>query len=232
MVRKYWLPILFTILAALAIIVGASLAFPRAAQGATQLQPALAPDESEAQQIAAGGVYVWSYAVKFVCGFQPPFTNDPAGTVWSGEPVVKPGNYATEINIHNPNYKLLPLRKKFILLVETKLDGTQVITREPQSAGPRAYMNMQLEADFATMDDCNNLFQIIYQQQPPPNTPMPLMVGYLVVLTPLNIDIDVVYTASAPGDVTTPATGISIDVERVPGTRVYLPNGALPPPTP
>jgi hypothetical protein len=32
--------------------------------------------------------------------------------------VVKPGNYATDINIHNPGYRPTPLRKKFLVLVE------------------------------------------------------------------------------------------------------------------
>jgi len=223
MVRKYWLPAFFSALAALVIFVGASLAFPRSAQGANP-----GSVEPSSQQQAAAGTYVWSYAVKFVCGFQPPLQQDPAGTPWYGEPVVKAGNYATEINIHNPNYKVVPMRKKFILLVETKEDGTQTVFREPQSTGPRAFMNMELGPDYATMDDCYNLYKIIFQNDPPFGLPMPLMVGYLVVLSPINLDIDVVYTASAPGNVTAPASGISIDVERVAGTRVYLPTGALP----
>src|SRR3954464_2373605 len=43
----------------------------------------------------------WSYAAKFVCGEQ---LTDQAGQPIVGEPAVKPGNYATEINIHNPHY--------------------------------------------------------------------------------------------------------------------------------
>jgi hypothetical protein len=38
----------------------------------------------------------------------------------------------------------------------------------------------------------------------------------------------VVYTANAPGDLATAPTGISIDVERVTGKRVFRPTGALP----
>ncbi len=38
----------------------------------------------------------------------------------------------------------------------------------------------------------------------------------------------VVYTSNAPGDLATPPTGISIDVERVTGKRVFVPFGALP----
>ena len=54
--------------------------------------------------------YYWSYAVKFVCGMQPPLQT-ATGQPGLGEPVVKPGNYATEINIHNFMYREVPLRK-------------------------------------------------------------------------------------------------------------------------
>ena len=74
----------------------------------------------------AGGLW-WSYSVKFVCGVQP-------RTTLPGEPPVTPGNYATEINIHNPFY--LPngneIRKKVVFLVK---DG-QPIGREPQPDVP------------------------------------------------------------------------------------------------
>ena len=86
---------------------------------------------------------------------------------------------------------------------------------------------MTLGPDFATMDDCNNLWTLTYPSVPVP-TPMPVFVGYLVVLSPLELDLDVVYTANAPGDRTVAPTGISIDVERVTGKRVFVPFGALP----
>ena len=38
----------------------------------------------------------WSYAAKFVCGLSSPVTLSPPK-----EPIVKRGNYATVVNIHN-----------------------------------------------------------------------------------------------------------------------------------
>ena len=57
---------------------------------------------------------------------------------------------------------------------------------------------------------------------------MPVFIGYLVILSPLELDVDVVYTANAPGDLAVAPTGVSIDVERVTGKRVFIPTGALP----
>ncbi len=173
----------------------------------------------QAQPTILQGQYLWSYAAKFVCGFQD---INAAGVPAPGEPVLKPGNYASEINIHNPNYKYLPLRKKFLVLV----NGQQII-REPQQIEPMRIVTMTLGPDFATMDDCNNLWHYLYPAVTPPS-PMPVFIGYLVVLSPLELDIDVVYTANAPGSLTTAPTGVSIDVERVTGKRIFVPFGALP----
>jgi len=77
---------------------------------------------AEVNQQAANGAYRYVYSAKFVCGFQPPLVDQP-GTINRGEPVVKPANYATEINIHNYNFRTAELRKKVILLVRPSPDG-------------------------------------------------------------------------------------------------------------
>ena len=107
---------------------------------------------------------------------------------------MKPGNYATDINIHNPNYKQVPLRKKFIVTVQ----NGQAVANEPAQTEPRNVVTMTLGADFATMDDCNNLWKYSFPAAPPAG-PMPLTIGYLVILSPVELDVDVVYTAGAPG---------------------------------
>ena len=180
---------------------------------------AAAPDQRPLDQQLTVGNYAWNYSVKFVCGFQ-------GAPQLPGETTVKPGNYATEINIHNYNYREFLFKKKFLLLA---LDG-QSPGLEPRSVGPISVTNMILLPDFATMDDCNNLWTALNPGSPVPPTPMPLMIGYLVVISPLDLDIDAVYTASAPGDITAAngQTGISIDVVRVTGKRVFVPTGALP----
>jgi hypothetical protein len=163
-----------------------------------------------------GGLW-WSYGVKFVCGLQGP-------SPLPGEPPVKPGNYATEINIHNPFYTPNgnEIRKKVVFLVK---DG-QPIGREPQQQGPAGLDGIVLGPDFATMDDCNRIFEIAGMPVPPV---MPLTIGYLVLLSRQPLDVDAVYTALPVSTTAQPSrAGIAIDVERVEGRQVDIPTGLFP----
>jgi hypothetical protein len=223
MSRKYLVPVLlvaqvvvFLLLVSVFVRQPAASAAPEAAP---QDMPQAAPQAAPQAQFTVNGTYLWSYAAKFVCGYQ--HTATPAQQI-PGEPILKPGNYATEINIHNPAYRPTSLHKKFLVLV----NGQQVI-REPQQIEPMKIITMTLGPDMATMDDCNNLWTITYPGVPLPS-PMPVFIGYLVILSPLDLDVDVVYTANAPGDLATAPTGVSIDVERVAGKRVFVPTGAVP----
>ena len=183
----------------------------------------LGATDARVAQPAVTGTYLWSYSVKFVCGYQPGVSIDPG--VAFREPVVKPGNYATDININNPQGRELPLVKWITVMVQ----GQEVLAREPESVGLRTKFNMVLKPYNATMDDCNNLWRLAQISMPPPPASS-LTVGYLVIQSPLELDIDAVYTAEVPGgadaagQVGSP-TGISIDVERVSGKRVFVPAG-------
>ena len=77
--------------------------------------PLAATDARVAQQ-AIAGTYRWSYSVKFVCGYQPEMKIDPG--VAFREPVVKPGNYATDININNPQGREQALVKWITVMVQ------------------------------------------------------------------------------------------------------------------
>jgi len=216
MLRKYSVPVLLLT----QVIIFLLLLSVFLQQPAASASGEAAPQDMPQAQIISHGQYVWSYAAKFVCGFQRTAT---PGQVPPGEPILKPGNYATEINIHNPAYKQVPLRKKFIMLV-----NNQTAIREPEQIGPQNVITMTLGPDYAMMDDCNNLWKFMFPANPTPPSPMPVFIGYLVILSPLELDVDAVYTANAPGDLATAPTGISIDVERVTGKRVFIPSGALP----
>ena len=123
MLRKYSVPVLLFA----QVIIFLLLLSVAVRQPTASASEAAAPQDMPQAQIISHGQYVWSYAAKFVCGFQR--TAAP-GQVTPGEPILKPGNYATEINIHNPNYKQTPLRKKFVMLV-----NRQTIVREPEQVG-------------------------------------------------------------------------------------------------
>jgi hypothetical protein len=183
----------------------------------------LSATAAPAEQATATGSYRWSYSIKFVCGYQPELKLDPATAF--REPVVKPGNYATDININNPQAKELPLNKWITVMVQ----GQEVLAREPASVDPRTKLGMVLKPYAATMDDCNNLWRLLQMPMPPPPASS-LTIGYLVIQSPMELDIDAVYTAEVPGGpnaagVVSSPTGISIDVERVAGKRVFVPQG-------
>jgi|GEM_PF-1228480 len=186
--------------------------------------PLDAPPAGVAQQpIAAKGVFMWNYSVKFVCGVQDPLTT-ANGQQALGEPPVKPGNYATEINIHNYVYREVKVRKKLLVMV----DKGEALAREPKSVQPTKLDGIVLPPDGATLDDCNRLWELAGGVPP---APAPLMIGYLVVLSPVDLDIDAVYTAEVSArvgatDVAQPM-GIALDVVRVPGKRVFVPNTVL-----
>src|SRR5690242_4595867 len=85
------------------------------------------------------GPYV--YAAKFVCGYQQPLSHSAGFS----ESVVKPGNYASDINIHNPQQKGQELQKKLILMVE---EGKPIAV-EPHATDAKAIHGMALKQDQA-----------------------------------------------------------------------------------
>lgn len=168
----------------------------------------------------------YSYAVKFVCGFQDSNTGlvlGPNGYIPFGEPSVKAGNYATEINIYNPGNDA-EVRKKVLLLV----DEGRPVGREPKFVEPVAFDEIALPSCSATMDDCNRINELV-----PALSPFNLRIGYLVVTSREPLDVTAVYTAELCSDWTITGAGrmcstpfgingvspfssaLSIDVEQV-----------------
>ncbi len=226
MVRKvFWIVGLAVLFVGAVVLV--SLLFGRqSARSAAGLPPEQVAPASAVDQVTVTGTYYWSFAAKFVCGVQAPLVSGVGNSV-PGEPVFKPGNYATDINIHNPNYRGFAIKKKLLILVGTNATGGELIVREPQTAQPTAFATVDLGSDTATMDDCNALYAMANNQQPP-TAQLKIMSGYLVILSPLDLDVDVVYTAAVPQDVTAFPLSLSQDVVRVTGKRVFVPTGAVP----
>lgn len=142
---------------------------------------------------AASAKYQYSYAVKFVCGYNPSNLGWEDTGAQAGEPVVKFGNYATEINTYNFNiYSDISatLEKRFLLLVRSGVP----IGREPKTVDASGYDSIELKPGQATLDDCNRISRIIFGVVP---TPMPLLIGYLVILSTHELDVTAVYTSQA-----------------------------------
>ena len=125
---------------------------------------------------------VFVYSVKFVCGEQK---EDCCGCA-----PVRPGCYSTEINIHNYQNREAPVVKRGIPLV---LAGAAV-GREPNFRSLATFELIRLPAHNATMDDCCRLQELLYGA--PPAGPAPLTIGLLEIVSPVELAVTAVYTAS------------------------------------
>jgi hypothetical protein len=140
----------------------------------------------------------YTYAVKFVCGVQ---TDCGCGCA-----PVRPGMYATEINILNPKCNEAKIVKRFVPFVF----AGAVTGREPAVATAKATETMFLPSGGATMDDCCRIAQALYGAVP--GTTMPLTIGYLEIISDQDLHVTAVYTASDPE-----GRGLSMDVVQVQG---------------
>jgi len=140
------------------------------------------------------------YSAKFICGEQP-----ACGCECTS---VRPGRYATEINIHNYGLKEVAIHKRFIPLV---LAGAPV-GREPRVAAPRAEDKIVLPPQTATMDDCCRISEILFGGEAA--SPIPITIGFLEITSNGPIAVTAVYTATGLG-----SGGVSIEVEQIAPSR-------------
>jgi len=132
------------------------------------------------------------YAVKFLCGsLRPPLTPTD-GMEWP----VKPGNYLTAINVHNPNTFPVGFRKKAVLLYRF---GTVMDPETPMPPGE--YKFAQLKSDWGLEIDCLDIRKVLLAGQ---QVPAPTFIkGWVILevfpmpgtLTIPPIDVTAVYTS-------------------------------------
>lgn len=134
----------------------------------------------------------YAYSVKFVCGYNPDNIGVSLDGKREGEPSVKFGNYATEINLVWPEIYLGDTNyifKHILLLVEKG----QPVGREPKVAEAKTYIDsIKLQQMTGTMDDCNRIAELLWGAVP---TPYPLTIGYLIITSVYELDVTAVYTA-------------------------------------
>ena len=181
----------------------------------------------------------FSYSVKFVCGYTPTNVGVSLGGVSEGEPSVKFGNYATEINLVWPEIYLNETNyvfKHLLVLVEKGFP----VGREPKVVPARTYIDgVQLSPLSGTMDDCNRIAELLWGAVP---TPFPLTIGYLVITSTHELDVTAVYTAETCSNwAFSPVklecldpngrqqgVSVSIDVEKVAGRKLAFPPSPSP----
>jgi hypothetical protein len=158
--------------------------------------------EREAKAFFPGALAPWhqySYSVKFVCGAQE------AADGCCCLPGVRPGIYATEINIHNYRNQGAELTKFGLPLILAGVPRG----REPRSV-PISYREaMFLPANHATMDDCCRIREMLFGSAPPAGNP--LIIGFLEIVSYVELRVTAVYTATDRE-----SRSIAIDVEDVP----------------
>ncbi len=136
------------------------------------------------------------YAVKFVCGTQPE-CDCACGPI-------RPGRYATEINLLNPGFKEVRVLKRFVPVV---LAGAP-LGREPRVAAPRAEDKIVLPPHSATLDDCCRINELLFGA--PGASPSALTIGFVEITADADIVVTAVYTASGLD-----GAGVSIDVQQI-----------------
>lgn len=127
---------------------------------------------------------LFSYSVKFVCGVQDDCACSCAP--------VRPGTYATEINIYNFNPVEVPVRK---LVIPVVLAGA-AIGREPRFSGieQRRPDKIVLPPRTATMDDCCRIAGLLLGAEPA--STLPLSIGFLEIISTQELAVTAVYTAT------------------------------------
>lgn len=139
---------------------------------------------------------LFSYSVKFVCGVQEACECACAP--------VRPGAYATEINIYNYQPREARIRKAIVPVVF----AGAVLGREPQFAQAKAHDKIILPPRTATMDDCCRIGALLVGGTP--GAAMPLTIGFLEIVSNQELAVSAVYTASD-----LKSGSLSIDVEDV-----------------
>jgi len=140
------------------------------------------------------------YSVKFLCGVQDECDCHCVS--------VRPGAYATEINIHNYLETEVKIEKHVIPVIF----AGAVTGREPRFAVRRASDKIVLPPHSATMDDCCRLNELLLGGST--GSKGPLSVGFLEIISNQPLNISAVYT------VTDPKSGsVSMDVEQIQGKR-------------
>lgn len=131
------------------------------------------------------------YSVKFVCGMQTFPTGLAATAVFQPpkEPPVKPGNYATSVNIHNylPTDATVPFCKKAVVAL-TEADTH----KQPGPVSP--VIQEQLGPNQAMAVTCSDIVGLY----PPGTTLPPLFIeGFVEIFSPLPLSVTAVYTSQS-----------------------------------
>lgn len=156
-------------------------------------------------------VNFYLYAAKFVCGLQGTVALNPPQ-----EPPVKPGNYATSINVVNPlpsnfnNSGTIRVRKIAVISYPEP-------TYTDHASSALKYISVNPLRSFYI--DCADIFGSIFPTPPVGGWPS-FIEGYVVLYAEKPLRVTAVYTSEAPAAIG--SYDPDIDVEDVPGINVTV----------
>jgi hypothetical protein len=136
---------------------------------------------SRPKKVSAAVTSVQEYSVKYVCGVP---------TVEAQRDAVKPGNYATAINIHNPNQNPNTPPTQF-----TK-HAVRALPEDMTPLPPGPPVSEVLPPDFAMEVDCQNIRDLLHLPHD-----MTFIKGFVVIIEPSGmtpLDVIGVYSAEPP----------------------------------
>ena len=136
------------------------------------------------------------YSVKFLCGVQAECDCNCVS--------VRPGAYATEINIHNYLDAEVKIEKHVIPVVF----AGAAAGREPRFATRKASDKIVLPPHTATMDDCCRLNELLFGAST--GSQGALSIGFLEIISNRPLNISAVYTVNDPK-----SGSVSMDVEQI-----------------
>jgi hypothetical protein len=99
-----------------------------------------------------------SYAAKFVCGVSNIPTQNPPS-----EPAVKRGNYATVVNMHNPNNRDVVIKKRIALGAPERYQLVPPTTL----IAPTKRVDDKLPSDYTMYVDCAEIVNLLRQNGTP-----------------------------------------------------------------
>ena len=137
------------------------------------------------------------YAAKFICGTMPELQPTREGPV-------EPGSYATAINVHNPSPREpVIFTKKAVLLFNVNAAEKEEGYEVPKAPYGKSYRREQLGPDYGMEIDGRDIRELLTGQAPA----APVFIkGWVVIESPLPLDVVAVYTVRGPDGAVSLAT--------------------------
>lgn len=147
----------------------------------------------------------FSYGVKFLCGYVR--ESAPGVVPLTPAATLRPGVYATEVNILNHHREPVTVHKYLYPLVRR----SEPLGREPRSVGRRGEDAITLQPRTATFDDCARVHELLHEAP----GDEPLSIYFLEIVSPVELTVTAVYTANDLRGVSTALDVVQVEAKQI-----------------